>query len=60
MMSAHGIENQLSRERLKSGVVRRGAMVRSTITTHSTQARDSIPFMLVFSGLLECCSRGLG
>jgi hypothetical protein len=41
-------------------MVRRGGVMRSAITSRSTRPRDSLSFMLLFSGLLECCSRGAG
>ena len=46
---------------MKELVSRGRALVRvGSPTTHSTGARDSMAFMLVFSGLIECCMRGPG
>ena len=52
--SAHGISNQLSHSRFKSGGVRRGGSLRSDITSRSTRARDSFPFIIESVDLIEC------
>jgi hypothetical protein len=45
VMKAHGIESQLSHGSQGISGVRRGGMRSYNITTHSTEARVSLPFI---------------
>jgi hypothetical protein len=53
MPSAHGSKRQLLRCKLTSSIVRRGGIWRYNITTHSTEARVSLPFIRKIEGLIH-------
>jgi hypothetical protein len=59
-MKAHGIHRQLSRRSLKGTAFGAAERMRCAITTHSTQARDSMAFILIFPDNIEGFMRGLG